>query len=194
LPQDRRPSGIRLTADRGRILAHDGTALWSLDSGQTLLDFATNATAPVAALTPVGTAASPAEDWYQHGLDLEPIDRDGARAAYAQAVALAPAHAAARINLGRLLQAAGEPERAVEQYRAALDADPVNPTAAFNLGTALEATGREEEAIAAYRQALRASPRLADAHYNLSCLYQRTGHKLAALVHLKRYRELLGVH
>ena len=49
-----------------------------------------------------------------------------------------------------------------------------------------------EGAMGAYGLALSVHPALADAHYNLSLLYQRTGHKLASLVHLKRYRELVG--
>jgi tetratricopeptide (TPR) repeat protein len=64
--------------------------------------------------------------------------------------------------------------------------------AAFNLGTALEEVGEDEQAIAAYRGALRIDPMLADVHYHLSKLYQRIGHKLPALLHLKKYRELVG--
>ncbi|MBS1242195.1 MAG: hypothetical protein H6R40_1622 [Gemmatimonadetes bacterium] len=74
--------------------------------------------------------------------------------------------------------------------RLALESE--NATALFNLGTALDQAGDDEGAIQAYRRCLAADPGVADAHYNLSLLYQQSGHKLAALMHLKRYRELVA--
>jgi tetratricopeptide (TPR) repeat protein len=192
LPEGRKASEIRLAADGGHILAHDGGMVWSPESGQILMDFAAAGGSAVAALSPFTTTDAAAEEWYQHGLDLEPFDVEGAKAGYLQALDLAPEHGGAHVNLGRLLQSEGGVVEAIGHYRAALDADPCHVTAAFNLGTALEEAGLTEEAIAAYRLALSVHPALADAHYNLSLLYQRTGHKLASLVHLKRYRELVG--
>lgn len=189
LPPDRQLCAVALEPEGDRVLARDGVLLWSPESGQCWLDFAAPG-APVATLTPRAADGDAAEEWYQHGLDLEPFDLAGARAAYHQALTLDPQHLGARVNLGRLLQAAGDPREAIWHYRAALQCDPCHATAAFNLGSALEQVGEAEEAITAYRLALSVDPRLADAHYNLSLLYQRTGHKLAALVHLKRYREL----
>lgn len=198
LPEGRRPSEIQLRPEGDRILARDAGLLWCPDDGQVLMDFAQASVplpaVPVAALTSVPPDESAAEEWYQHGLDLEPFDVESARAAYQQALSIAPAHAGAHVNLGRLLQAIGASMEAIRHYQAALDADPCHVTAAFNLGTALEEVGMTEEAVAAYRLALSVNPALADAHYNLSLLYQRAGHKLAALVHLKRYRELAGNH
>lgn len=192
LPEGRRPSEIRLCSEGDRILARDGGLVWRPEDGQVLMDFGEVPVAPVAALTALPPDESAAEEWYQHGLDLEPFDADSARSAYLQALAIAPEHAGAHVNLGRLLQAIGATMEAVRHYQAALDADPCHVTAAFNLGTALEEVGMTEEAVAAYRLALSVNPALAEAHYNLSLLYQRSGHKLAALVHLKRYRELTG--
>lgn len=189
LPPGRRPSEVRLAADCGRVLASDGEATWLPDNGQFLLDLFPRAPAPVTALSPLGLGGSPAEEWYQHGLDLEPSDPEGARAAYLRAVELDPAHPGARVNLGRLMQPEA-PLEAVTHYRAALAVLPGNATAAFNLGTALEVIGQRDEAVSAYRLALQANPSLKDAHYNLALLYQRTGHKLAAMVHFKRYQEL----
>ena len=100
----------------------------------------------------------------------------------------------AMVNQGRMLQELGDVEGAIRAYQTALDLDPAHAIAAFNLGTALDAAGLTDEAIASYRRALASNPALADAHYNLSLLYQRTGHKLAAMVHLKRYQELLSLH
>jgi tetratricopeptide (TPR) repeat protein len=190
LPPGRRPSEVRLAAEAGRVLASDGEITWMPENGQVVMDLFPEPGAPVAAFSPLGLGGSPAEEWYQHGLDLESGgDVEGARAAYAKALELDAAHPGARVNLGRLVQQ-HSPLEAITHYRAALAVVPKNATAAFNLGTALEAIGQQEEAIAAYRLALQGNPALADAHHNLALLYQRTGHKLAAMVHLKRYREL----
>jgi len=190
LPDGRRPCEVQLAVDGDRVLARDGNVLWSPENGQLQLDFDPGRSGPVAALAPREINADIAEDWYQHGLDLEPFDLDGAKAAYRQAVALAPAHGGARVNLGRLLQSDGDLVEAAVHYRAALESDPRHATAAFNLGTALEAAGMYDEAIASYRLSLSANPTLADAHYNLSLLFDRLGQRLPSLIHLKRYKDL----
>ena len=51
-----------------------------------------------------GTSAT---SWYDTGCRLEPVDRQGARAAYERAIAGCPSHADAHNNLGRLLHEAG---------------------------------------------------------------------------------------
>lgn len=193
LPEGQRPSEVRLTTDGTRILAQDGGTVWSPESGQLFMDFvAESVPAAVAPLLPLGLAESAAEDWYQHGLGLESIDLEGAMGAYRQAIALDPQHGGAHLQLGRILQATGAVAEAMPHFRVVLELDPRNAAAAFALGSTLDAQGETEEAIAAYRRALSVDATLADAHYSLSLLYQRTGHTLAALVHLKRYRELLG--
>jgi len=116
-----------------------------------------------------------------------------AREAYARAVELDPGHAAAHLDLGRLLHEAGHPREAAEQYRRALEARPRDATAVtatFNLGVALEDLGHVEEAIVAYERAVELDPDLADAHYNLSRLFERAGRRDAAFRHLKAYRLL----
>lgn len=190
LPPGRRPCEVQLAAEDGCVLARDGDVLWRPEDGQLHLDFAPGGSGPVAALAPRDPRVDAGEDWYQHGLDLEPFDSDGARAAYRQAVALSPGHVGARVNLGRLLHGEGDLVAAAAEYRAALESDPHHAIAAFNLGTVLEAAGLFDEAVAAYRLALSGDPALADAHYNLSLLFDRLGQRLASLIHLKRYREL----
>lgn len=190
LPPERRPSEVQLSAEGETILARDGTLVWHVEDGQIRLDFSNLESAPVASLSPIQAEETDAEEWYQHALEQEPFDPDEARRAYAEALARDPAHAGALVNYGRLIQA-DRPTEAIRCYETALVVEPGNATAAFNLGTVLEYQDRIEEAIAAYRKALSLNPVLADAHYNLSLLYQQTGHRLAALVHLKRYRELI---
>lgn len=198
LPRGRSLSEVRITAEGDRVVVRDGQAAWNPESGQLVLDFsvaelATRA-APVArrVVRDARRAEVPLEaaEWFDLGRDLEAVAPAEAREAYERALALEPRHADARVNLGRLLQEAGEALEAVGQYLAALASDPAHPTAAFNLGTALEDLGRAGDAIAAYERALEADPDFADAHYNLALLYERAGRKRDALRHLKTYRVL----
>src|SRR6185436_17567878 len=66
-----------------------------------------------------------AADWFERGLDLEPVDMDQARE-----VAAAAAH-----------------------YRLALRCREGDVTASYNLGVALADLGRHEEAVDAYEKA-----------------------------------------
>ncbi|MCY4531710.1 MAG: tetratricopeptide repeat protein, partial [Gammaproteobacteria bacterium] len=91
------------------------------------------------------------------------------------------------VNIGRLLQEAGDYLAAQDHYEQALDTDPDNLLATFNLGTLLEDMGRIDEAISVYKQA----SSFPDAHYNLSRLYELVGQHADALRHLKAYRSLI---
>ena len=113
---------------------------------------------------------------------LDDLVRQGLRA-----LELDPYHSDAHVNLGRLLQEAGEFDAAEEHYNHALTSEPDNVLAAFNLGTLFEDMGRVEDAINAYKGA----SNLADAHYNLSRLYELVGEHAEALKHLKTYRSLI---
>src|SRR5204863_8384727 len=169
LPTGRPLTAVRITAEGESVVVRDGATLWEPESGQTVLDFGVaelaRAVAPLARRSAeeaikVERDLGP-DDWYALGCDLEPVASDEARDAYRRALELDPGHAGARINLGRLLHDAGEPEAALKQYRHALVTSPDNGTAAFNLGVALEDLGRTEEAIEAYELAVRADPSLA---------------------------------
>jgi tetratricopeptide (TPR) repeat protein len=70
--------------------------------------------------------------------------------------------------LGRALQARGELEEAIEQFRRALRIDPRFAEAHNNLGVALAKQGRLVEAIAEVREALRLKPDLTEANVNLA--------------------------
>jgi len=75
--------------------------------------------------------------------------------------------------LGRALQAHGELDEAVEQFRSALRIDPRFAEAHNNLGVALARQGRLAEAIAETREALRLKPDLAEAAQNLERMEAR---------------------
>lgn len=197
LPRGRSLSGVRITAEGDRVVVRDGQSAWNPESGQLVLDFSVAELAGRAA--PVARrvvrearraeVALDAEEWFDLGSDLEAVAPLQAREAYERALALAPGHADARVNLGRLLQAEGRTVDAAAQYLAALAAVPDHSTAAFNLGTALEDLGRAAEAIAAYERALEADPGFADAHYNLGLLCEQVGRKRDAVRHLRAYQE-----
>jgi len=196
LPSGRPLSAVRIVADGDRVVVRDAGTVWNPESGQIQLDFSVSEMAErfVSSASRIAEEASEegldSDQWYNLALELEPVSAQEAERAYRRAVDLDPAHAEARINLGRLLQERGRFDEAERQYRAALASAPEDPTAAFNLGTVLEDLGRTGEAIGAYRQAIAADPRCTDAHYNLARLYERTGQLAAALRHLRSFRGL----
>jgi tetratricopeptide (TPR) repeat protein len=200
LPRGRSLAELRITAEDGRIVVHDGRAAWNPESDQLQLDFNVAAlaikAAPVARRAAKAAQAAEAdlgaEDWYALGLELEAVRGAPAEArdAYRRALELDAHHADAHVNLGRLLQEDGRMAEAEKHYRQALAGDPEHVTAAFNLGIVLEDLGRVADAIDAYRKALGIDGKLGDAHYNLACLYDRLGKKAAALRHFGAYRRL----
>jgi len=57
-----------------------------------------------------------------------------------------------------MLARAGLPQKAADQFRAALEADPENAEAHIDLGNTFLQLGRPREAAGEYREALRISP------------------------------------
>jgi tetratricopeptide (TPR) repeat protein len=130
-----------------------------------------------------------ADEWYQHGCELERAEPEQARRAYARALAAEPSHEHAHLNLGRLLHEAGQLGAAEGHYRLAVLCG--NRTLGwYNLGVVLEDTGRLAEARNAYRRVLALAPELADAHYNIAGVLERLGDPMGALRHLSAYRRL----
>ena len=180
-----------------QIVIREGSTLWRSESGQGVIDFATEALknrtlpfGPRSSETGAERSEREAEDWYELGCELEATAPNQAQKAYCRALDLDSGHAGARVNLGRLIHEGGHPLAAANHYRLALAARPDDPIAAFNLGVALEDLDRTTEAIAAYEQALAADPAAADAHYNVAGLYEKEGQAAAAIRHLKAYRKL----
>jgi tetratricopeptide (TPR) repeat protein len=199
LPKGKSLTGVRITAVGDSVVVRDGNSFWRVDSGQGVLDFEVREiSARVAPLARKAAAAARVdetrlgpEDWYSLALDLEACDPEQARDAYRRALELDPQHAAARVNLGRLLHELGRPGPAAAHYRLALQTRPNDATAAFNLGVALEDLHEDTEAILAYERAVEADPGYADAFFNLSRVYERSGRASAAFRALKTYRSLV---
>jgi tetratricopeptide (TPR) repeat protein len=200
LPEGRPLSAVRLLVTGRRVVVKDRLAAWEPETGQCALDFDLQAvSAQVAPRLPRRSRAElerqeeTAEHLYQAALDLELLGRgDEAREAYEAVLGRDPNLVGARINLGRLLHAAGRLAEAETLYRAALEQEPKSTIAAFNLGVVLEDQGKPAAAADAYRTVLALDDGYADAHYNLSRLLEAVGDARGALRHLSRFRRLLG--
>jgi tetratricopeptide (TPR) repeat protein len=202
LPEGRSLAGMTIVADGNRVVARAGGERWNPESGQRLFDFdvadLAESARPIvrraALLARSAETELDADAWYEMGVHLEIAAPDDARDAYRRALELAPSHAEAHVNLGRLLHEQGELAAAEEQYRAALFVRPDSVPAAFNLGVVLEDRGHGDEAVGVYERLLKRDRDCADAHFNLARLYERSGRKIASLRHLKEYQRLTPDH
>jgi serine/threonine protein kinase/tetratricopeptide (TPR) repeat protein len=83
------------------------------------------------------------------------------------ALALRPQSPVIHVNLGVALQARGELNEAIFEYRQAIRLKKTYANAYYNLGVALKEKGQLDKAIAAYREAIRLKKDDAWAHNNL---------------------------
>lgn len=204
LPPGRSLSAVRITAAGGEVVVRSDGELWEPASGQRVIDFEVAELAERAAPLAHRTAAEAerraeaagepwrADEWFELGGELEPTDAREAVRCYRRAIELDPDHAAAHLDLGRLLHEGGDPAAAEEHYRAAVALRPDDGTARFNLGVALQDLGRTGEALSAYRRAVAADPGCADAYFNLAQLYDELGQRAQAIRSLKAYKSLTG--
>lgn len=192
LPQSMPLSGLAIGAVGDRVVVKEGASRWQADSGQYLLEFDGDPDEGSMNVIERNDAAASAEQWFDRGFDLEKEDPGAARKAYERAIAAAPGHLSAYINLGRLLHEARHLADAESMYRRALATQGDDPLLLYNLGVLLEDMDRRNEAVQAYEKALRGNPRLADCHYNLALLYKKLGRPKQALRHLAQYRRLVG--
>ncbi|MEQ8860335.1 MAG: tetratricopeptide repeat protein [Pseudomonadales bacterium] len=190
-------ASLRILGDGGRVVVRDDAALWEVQTGQGLLDFSVRDLAGEVAELRRRRRAGPEADedpadgdsdtYYNLAVDLEDVDPGRSAEAYRRALELDPSNVDAHVNLGRLLQLESSPEAAGEHYRMALAQVPDHQLALFNLGTLYDELDDFEAAVACYLQA----PEVADAHYNLCRIFEIRGDEVAALRHLRRYRQIL---
>jgi protein O-GlcNAc transferase len=109
-----------------------------------------------------------------------------AEACFRAAIAAAPRHARAHLNLGNALQKQGRLEEAAQAHRTAIACDARHVGAHFNLGAVLLAANRLDEAQAAFEQALRLDPALADAAVSLAAVRTQAGDAPGARRELER--------
>lgn len=194
LPEALPLSGLRIAAIGDRVVVQQGDARWQADSGQYLLAIEVEQSDGTLRVMEhkEPLLEMNAEDWFNHGWDLEQADTLAAQHAYERALAADPAHRGAAINLGRLLHESGQLEQAELVYRAALHACGSDALLNYNLGVLLEDMNHPHEAVQAYQAALSDDAGMADCHYNLARLYEALGRPKLAIRHLARYRKLGG--
>lgn len=192
LPSEMPLTGLRITAVGNEIAVQEGTARRQIDSGQLLFDF--DVQAPPASISVLTRQAQDPEDapesWFERGARLEAGNKSEAEASYRSAIALAPDHVDAYLNLGVLLCEGGRGAEAIELYRAGLTRCPGEALLHFNLAVALEDLERPEQALERYEACLRLAPKFADAHYNAARLHELLGHSSQAIRHYSEYRRL----
>ena len=202
LPEAQPLSGVGLSAEGRRVVAHDGSICWEVDSGQVRFEFEGPPVPdgpPIVNLGPVlepenveisDSSIMTALEWFDLGLELEGKHPDQARDAYRRALELDPLDAEARLNIARLLRRTGLVEAAEAHYRLGSDLHPEDARPMFHLGLLMEGQGRWWDAVAAYEQASHRAPRSADVYRRLAGLYERVGESAQALRALKTYRAL----
>lgn len=205
LPAELPLSGLRIKAIGNEVAVKEGNAHWGAESGQLLMDFevapspgSTGAQGRVTFLSREGSGepAPPAgpqttvQDWYHRGEELEASDLHAAEAAYRHALALAPDHVYAAVNLGALLCEAGRCSEAIEVLGQAIRLRPDEPLLHFNAAIALEDLHRPREALERYDACLKLAPDFLDAHHNAAKLCEQLGDRQGALRHYSAYRRL----
>jgi tetratricopeptide (TPR) repeat protein len=188
LPHSMPLSGLRISAEGGRVLVTEGGARWHADSGQYVLSFE--------ALSRDGTMHFVERNQVDGGamlaraLELEDSDSDAAIVAYQQAIEREPGLIDAHLNRGRLLHETGRLSQAERAYEEGMKACGEGPLLFYNLGVLLEDMDRRREAVRAYEAALRHTPDFADCHYNLALLYEALSRPRDAIRHMSHYRRL----
>jgi tetratricopeptide (TPR) repeat protein len=199
LPSGRSLTEMRILAEGGGVVVHDGGNAWNPESGQLHIDFVradvvSPGAGPAKALLSATRAARKDDDpWelFDLALELEGTDPVAALEAYSRALVVDPTLTDAHVNIGRLLQLAGRTQDAIQHYVACIRSGTTDPTAAFNLGTALEELGQWQDALAAYQRAVETDSRFADAHFNLARLHDQLGRRAEAIRHLRAYKRLV---
>ena len=109
------------------------------------------------------------------------FDWTGAESEYRRALELAPNDGKAKFNLGELLAALGQPEKAIELTHQALATDPLNQRWYSFLATYLSALGRQDEARQAIVKAIALQPTGTSVHETLTIIEILRGDAKAAM-------------
>lgn len=122
--------------------------------------------------------------------DGDPVNFEGASAAYRRALEMDPYMVPALINLANIHYARDEIAEAQALYERAIALEPDVFEAHFNLGNILHDLGHYARAHACYREALRLNPTYADAHFYLAVTLEKSGQSAEARTHWRTYQQL----
>jgi Tfp pilus assembly protein PilF len=115
---------------------------------------------------------------------------DQAEAAYRDALALAPGHAAVTHNLGVIAAARDRHREAISHFDDAIAAEPQYAAAHYNRASALQALGQSRDALQSFARVCAIDPGHYDAHRALGFLWLAEGDRGRALDHFARTYEL----
>jgi tetratricopeptide (TPR) repeat protein len=102
---------------------------------------------------------------------------DEAEHSYRQILELQPKSVPALLGVGRVLEAQGKPDPAIEYYQKAVDVEPNNEEALRDLGGVLYETERFQEAIKVLQKVTELDNSLPLGHYQLGQAYLRSWRK-----------------
>ena len=126
-------------------------------------------------------------------LDYDAGQYKAAAARFEKVVATQPEFVRAYDNLGLCYEALNEPDRALPQYRKAVELNRAgksrSPWPAINLGTLLRSRGELKEAEAMLREAVSDDETLAQGHYQLGMVLEQSERLGDAVTELKRAAE-----
>ncbi|WP_196801321.1 tetratricopeptide repeat protein [Bordetella sp. FB-8] len=133
---------------------------------------------------------------YGKGATLQRMGRPReAMAALRMAVALAPTHAQAHLNLADLLRESGDADQVAEaHYRQAIAAAPALAAAHYGLGIVLYQQDRLQEAGDSFAQAVNCREDFVQALYNLALVSRRLHRPTEAMAHYRRVLEIDPEH
>jgi tetratricopeptide (TPR) repeat protein len=94
-----------------------------------------------------------------------------ARECFEKLTQVNPANTQAWVNLGAILNRAGEYKKATEVLRRAIQRNRKCVEAYYNMGIAQRGQQMNSMAISAYKEALKIDPKMVDAHINLGNIY-----------------------
>jgi tetratricopeptide (TPR) repeat protein len=129
------------------------------------------------------------------GFALEALGDDaGAVAKYQEAIRLNEARggkfAAAHVSLSAYYNRSGDPGKAIDYARKAIELDPTSDRAFFQKAKADEGEGRLNDAVAALNAAISSNPRAASYYYVLAGVYRQLGRTVESRTALEQFKRL----
>lgn len=174
---------LSLDEEIQRLVVRTSDGSLAEPSGQRLLDFSDDPSAPVIAFSITENEA----DAFRRAVECEVERPEEAAKIYRELIMRRGPHAVLHYNLANALYAADDLDAALLEYENATRLDPQHVGAWNNLANVLAEVDRPKDAISAYRQALQINPRLSDARFNLAQTLVEIGRAEEAVLHWRAY-------